>query len=274
MRNLLSAGFSRLWRSRIFWLCCAAVLVISVVSMFNGCRMAEAYDDQSPLEDYYFNTLPVISFVCAVFSGLFFGTEYSDGTLCNKLIVGHTRRDVYLSGYILCFAAVLIMTALLFLGGLCGIPKLGVWQMGAGALAVYFLLSALMAASIAAISAFIALLSHSKAVTAVISITVMLGLLIFASFMYNSLCEPETYSGMMMTVNGLEAMDPEPNPAYVGGAMRGVYEFLVDLLPQGQAILMADTELAHPLRAGICSAALVLVVNLAGLILFGKKDLK
>ncbi len=274
MRNLLSAGFSRLWRSKIFWLCCIAILAISVVSMLCNCRTVRAFDMDRALEDYYFNTLPFVGIVCAVFSSLFFGTEYSDGTLRNKLIVGHTRRDVYLSSYVLCFTATLIMTALLFIGGLCGIPDLGVWRLGAGLLAVYFLLSALMAASIAAIAAFIALLSHGKAATAVISILVMLALLMFASFMYNALCEPETYSGMMITTNGIETMEPEPNPAYVGGVLRTVYEFLLDLLPQGYAILMANMDLTAPLRAGICSAALTVVLNLGGLALFRKKDLR
>lgn len=42
MSRLLSAGYSRLWKNKVFWLEMGAVLVYAVVFMLNGCRQAAA----------------------------------------------------------------------------------------------------------------------------------------------------------------------------------------------------------------------------------------
>ena len=48
-------------------------------------------------------------FAAAVFIGVFVGTEYSDGTLRNKLIIGHSRSSIYISNLIVCTTAGIIM---------------------------------------------------------------------------------------------------------------------------------------------------------------------
>lgn len=276
MRNLLSAGYFRLWRNMEFWLCAALIFLVSVFVMLNNCRMAMAYAENGlyTLDDFYWETLPFIGPVCAVFSGLFLGTEYSDGAIRNKLIAGHTRLSVYLSNLVLCFSAALFYTGAALLGGLTGLPSLGLLRMPLPTLALYLLICILIAASLSAICTFTGMFCSNRAVGAVGALLLVIGLLIWASTLYNALCEPEFYSGIVMTAEGIQMGDPAPNPRYVGGAMRKVYEFFLDLLPTGQGIQLANSEAAHPLRMALCSAALALAVTVGGASLFRRKDLK
>lgn len=86
----------------------------------------------------------------------------------------------------------------------------------------------------------------------------MFGLIALGSAIYNALSEPEFSSAAVMTVNGFEIGKPLPNPNYVSGALRSLYQFAVDALPTGQSILLANLELARPVLSLCASAALTL----------------
>jgi hypothetical protein len=64
------------------------------------------------------------------------------------------------------------------------------------------------------------------------------------------------------------------NPAYIGGALRGVYRVLLYILPTGQQIWIGNEVVTQPVFMGLCSVAFFTVFAGLGLILFRKKDLK
>lgn len=105
-------------------------------------------------------------------------------------------------------------------------------------------------------------------------ILLWLALLILASMVYNRLCEPESISGIVMTLDGMETSEPSPNPNYVSGTFRTFLEWVVNILPTGQAILMANAEITHPLQNILCSALIALGTTLGGIFAFRRKDLK
>ena len=277
MRKLLSANYSRLFRNGLFWFCTAALLVISVLTMFNGCRQAallELDESAAALEDYYFNLAPVIGLFLSVFLALFLGTEYSDGTMRNKLTVGHRRRDVYLANLLVCFTAGLFFLAAWLLGGLTGIPVFGLWQIGVQSAVLFMLVAVFFTAAFAGIFTLLSMLSTNRAVTAVLSILLFLGLLFAASYFYSALCEPEMYSDMIVTAEGIQVGEPAPNPYYISGFTRTLYEWILDFLPSGQSIRLANMVLVHPLRAIVSSVVILIGTTAAGLAAFRKKDLK
>ena len=94
------------------------------------------------------------------------------------------------------------------------------------------------------------------------------------SVFYNALCEPEMAAAAIMTVNGFEVGEPTPNPDYVSGALRTVYQFAVDALPTGQAILLANQELTHPVVSLCASVGITLLASAIGVAVFKRKDLK
>lgn len=277
MRKLLSANFSRLRRDKVFWICLAAVLILSVVLTLSTCREASSglYDYDYFLDDAYFNLAPLIGLFIAIFTSLFMGTEYSDGTVRNKIIVGHTRLGIYLANFAVCFSAGLAFTATWLIGGLIGIPFLGTWQLGAQGLAQYVLIAIFLAVAWTGIMVLISTVSTNKALTAVGTILIFFVLIIAATAIYNRLEEPETISGMMMTVDGtIQMSDPEPNPLYISGAARTVWEWILNIIPTGQGILMANHEIAHPIIELVGSALITISTTLLGIFAFRRKNLK
>ena len=105
MRKLLSANFARLGKDKVFWITAVAVFISSLVTIFNSSGSADLMISSGypvTLDDYFFNHAPMMGLYYAVFISLFLGTEYSDGTIRNKLAVGHRRLDVYLANYMTC----------------------------------------------------------------------------------------------------------------------------------------------------------------------------
>lgn len=273
MYKLLSADLTRLWKNRTFWIVCLMMLFLSAGIMLNFCRHASTLETAS-LDNAYFSLAPVLGIFCATFSVLFLGTEYSDGSIRNKLSVGHTRITVYLANLLVCFTATLSFSAVWLAGGLIGIPVLGTWKLAPSVLLLYFLLILLLAAVHSAIAVFISMLCSNKALAAAVSILFSFALLLCASLIGSRLLEPELISDMMWDVNGLQIGDQMPNPFYVGGALRSVLEFLLLFLPTGQEMKLAQLDASRPVLMLLCSAGITAVVTMIGILLFRKKDLK
>lgn len=276
MCKLLSANYSRLWRDKIFWICMGTMLIYSVVYMLNGCRQTtvDLAEYNYSIDKYYFHFAISIGIFCAVFSSMFFGTEYSDGTIRNKVIVGHTKINIYIASLITTITATLLMVFVWMIGASVAIPILGIWKMGIPNLLVYLLIIIMLAVAFSAICTLINMLSTNKAFTVVISVLLIMGLLIFASMFYNGLCEPEMTSGVQITASGMQMSEPTPNPNYVSGAIRKVYEFILDFLPTGQGLTVWQVEVGHPIRMILSSAAITFLTTLSGIFVFKKKNLK
>ena len=279
MRKLLSANFSRLWKDKIFWLCMGAMLIYSVVYMLNGSRQAtiDLSEYNYSIDKYYFNFAMVIGVFCALFSSMFLGTEYSDGTIRNKIIVGHTRTSIYLANMITSFAATLLIMFIWLIGALVAIPALGVWEMGVPNLLAYLFIAVMFEAALSAIFTFVCMQSTNKAITVAISMLLFLGLIVFASMIYNGLSEPEMTGGVRITANGMEMAELTPNPNYVSGVTRTIYQFIVDFLPTGQGLQMWQLEIgnaAQMVRMLVSSVAITVLATLGGIFIFKRKDLK
>ncbi len=276
MSKLLSANFMRLKKDKLFWLCMGAMLIYAVMYMLNGCRQATG--DLSvfhySIDQYYFQFAASIGAFCALFSSMFFGTEYSDGTIRNKIIVGRTRAGIYIANLLTTFTATLSMMLVWLVGALVAVPVLGVWKMSILKLLLYLLIAVMFVAAFSAICTFVNMLSGNKAVTVVISFLVFFGLSIFSNIIYGSLCEPEMTSGIIITANGMDLSEPIPNPNYVSGVTREIYQFITDFLPTGQGLKMWQLEIDHPVRMLVSSAMITLLTTSGGILVFKRKNLK
>lgn len=277
MYNLMRAGLARLKRNVVFWFEIIAMLIISAGGMLNGCRQSEAMEEWGylhHLDDYYFLPAPYLALFCAAFICLFLGTEHSEGTIRNKLVVGCSRLQVYLSSFLVCLVACESFVAAWLMGGLVGIPFLGGFEISYLGLGVYILLAVLFVAALTGIFVLQCMLSTNKAQTAVAAIFLALALILAGATLYNALGQPETVSEMLMTVNGIQVGDPRPNPDYVGGIRRVIYQFLVESLPTGQGILMTNEGLCRPVLSAVASVVLAVFTTVAGIFCFRKKDLR
>lgn len=106
MSRLLVSTFIRMLKKVIFWffvLCMFAYGVYSALNIASEARIGFV------LDGCLFECLPLMGLISAIFTSLFIGSEYSDGTIRNKIIVGHSRIRIYLANLIVCaIASVLI----------------------------------------------------------------------------------------------------------------------------------------------------------------------
>ena len=80
-----------------------------------------------------------------------------------------------------------------------------------------------------------------------------------------------------MTYNNFGAVvmhDSVPIPLYLSGMIRTVCEVALELLPNGQALLLSNVAIECPARAIVMSAVFTIVTLLIGGMLFKKKDIK
>lgn len=275
MRKLISADFCRLRRDKTFWIGTLAMLAFTVALMIVDCHVAlkDSSEFQYELDYSYFRYAIIIGLPIAVYVSLFLGTEYSDGTIRNKLVVGHTRRDIYLSHLFTNIVGGLSMLLVSLLGGLVGIPFLGTWKMGKMVL-VFLLISVLFIVSYAAIFTLIGMLCSNKAISAVLTILLFLGLMYFTSYLNYRLREPEMINGLIITQEGMQMGDPSPNPRYLIGIKREIYQFVIDFLPTGQSGQMLELNVLHPVRMIVSSIVIAIVTTLGGIFAFERKDLK
>ena len=259
MLKLLRANFYRLWRSQALWLCAAGAFVLSAVFLL-GVHAGE--DDSATLDNMFLQVFPFLAILHAAFTSLFLGAEYQDGTLRNKLIAGHPRWKVYGAYLITAAAGCFVIAAGWLAGCAVGALRFGWFTMPVQTMLLVLAVALLLTAA------------PNRAAAAVVSIVLAFLLILAGSAFYNALSEPELTQSAVMTVNGFEYGDLTPNPYYISGSRRAVYQFAVDALPTGQAIQLANRELTRPALSMAASAGLALLCAAAGMAAFRRKDLK
>lgn len=290
MNKLLSAGFTRLWKSKTFWLGIIALpgfMVCVLYSNYSEMKLIETMmaemDDYVtsplfPLDGFLYGICLYIGMFTSIFASLFLGTEYSDGTVRNKLVIGHSRVDVYLSSLTVCFASSLLVyfTAVLVTFAM-GIPLFGLPETAPLVILQRYGCGVLMIAALSGLFTLLAMLITNKPVSAIVCTVGFFALLLVTMYIIQRLRAPEMYpGGYEMAVNGeLVPMNPTPNPQYLRGTARKVYEFLQDFLPTGVGIQLAQFGyLQHPLQACLCSLFLTAATTVGGILAFQKKNLK
>lgn len=287
MSNLLASGFTRLFKSSMFRACNLFMCGFAFYTL-----LSDAPYNKSP-DGFLLRGAFYISLVIAVFVGSFIGTEYKDGTIRNKLSIGHTRTAIYFSNLLVCTVASLIIHIVwlvsVMIGGLCII---GNFEMSVGSIADLIITSFFTIAAFVAIFLLACMVITSKSTGSVTAIILSLLLLISGIQIYYRLGEEEyirEYKYMVFdedeTYEEMGGGDLIKNPEYLEGTKRKVFEFLNNLLPNNQIFQLSDGAHGGFLRVGgeipdhsawfpLYSIAIIIVTTTVGIIVFQKKDLK
>jgi ABC-type transport system involved in multi-copper enzyme maturation permease subunit len=272
MRKLLRANFARLKKDKVFWICMAFMFAAGIFGV-----VQKYINDPGETPDQLLFIFPVlIGIVTAAFSSLFIGTEYSDGTIRNKIVVGQKRSSVYLSNFITCSAAGIIM-CLSYIAAVAvlGFPLLGLPKMEAGPAIILLLVSFMMVITCAALFTLLCMLNQNKAISAVICIIMIVTLLVVASLINSKLDAPQFYDSYKLSDSmGNSSTEKVVNPDYLTGTEREAYQFMLDFLPTGQAIEITSHETPHLWQMPLYSLLIVLASTVSGVLCFRKKDLK
>ena len=294
MSNLFSAGLYRLRKSKVFWLALIFMAVISVILCVEMARNAVT-DPNITFADGMFSNQAVMNLVMAVFVTLFLGTEYSDRTIRNKIISGHSRSTIYLAAFLVSSVGGLIIYAV-SLGISAGLGSLLLHAAETPSVGKIFsqaLIGALVCLVDAAFFTFFVMVLGNKTAGAVTGLVAGITLLTLGVAVYSRLSEDEfiyepksVYKAMQNLVgeNTEESVDfylnddtewvKLPNPRYLSGKLRLVYENLLDLNPVGQRAELSGWEFAKPARAVVFDLLEIVLFGAAGILIFRKKVLK
>lgn len=278
MNKLITANLLRIRKSKSFWGGLLFMVLMAYFVAYQRYYSAEMYQIDYILDNTFFTGAIFGSFALAIFCSLYFGTEYSEGTMRNKVIAGHTRNTIYLANLTAASIVAIVYSTVFFLIHLgIGFFLEGRFDLTLGnllllAFGVYMLLL-----SMAGIYTLIGMLVQNKSIVSLTSILTVVFLVLLAMYSLNKLTEPEMIPAYT-SWNGSPFYEVDtPNPEYVEGTRRKVHEFILQTTPGGQMLQFTSIgafDLVEPERLPIYSGSLLLITIGLGIPLFYKKDLK
>lgn len=274
MRNLLSANFLRVRKNKLFWGLLAVSFSLGVFMSFDHYQMNQ--HDSFPLDGAFFFYPVMASLLTAVFVPLFFGQEYSDHAIRNKVTSGHLRPAIYAANLLTAAAVSLLFCAAHMAAVVViGVPLVGPIAMDAGLAALVVLASLITMAAFCALFTFISMTCSRKAVSATLCILGVFSLLIASIYLRSRLEAPEYCRDYSVTESGDVLWgDQVANPQYLRGSQRAVCEFFYNVLPSSQAVQYASQQTQNLFQMPLYSLLIILLSTGAGVLLFRRKDLK
>ena len=261
MNRILIANFMRVIKNKLFWILCAVMAAVALIVVLNAISNNDTQIDNAMC----FFVIPA-EIAAAIFISIFFGTEYGDGTIRNKLIVGHDRRQIYFANAVTSAACALVMFAAYMLPvmilGFSAVALPTGKAVGIAAVGIVTLFA------FCSLYTMISMVYSNKAGATAINLVLAFLLIVFASVLITILSAPEFYHAYG------EGAELVRNPHYISGIARTMLQAFCDLLPSGQAMQFM-TGFSSPLwafvlySAGVCTAC-----TAVGAVVFFVKDIK
>ncbi|HIV93247.1 MAG TPA: ABC transporter permease [Candidatus Eisenbergiella stercoravium] len=244
MNRLFTANLVRLKKNKLFWSLTIAAAAFALALVI----LLDFYPDS--IDKIMFVYPILIGFMLPAFIGIFFGTEYSDGTIRNKLMIGHSRQNVYLANLLTALVvAFMLLAAYLFPVLLLGIPMLGMPSMSLGTVMVMLLTSAVTIGATCSMHVMISMISSNKAGATVINLV-----LAFLSFEFSSIA-----SSIASDRTGILA---------------DICRVVADVLPMGQAVQFVSEMSTSLWLLAVYAVAVLAICAAIGMRVFRTKNIK
>ena len=274
MIKLLKAGFFRLKKDIIFYL-----FIFLTIGMA-GFMLYRYYNNNIIFKNTYLDEIVnefiiYIGFFIAIFISIFVGKEHSQGIIRNKIIVGHSRIAIFLSNLIISIV-VSIFGELIYLiiVLLIGIPLFGQMKMTLTQFLMTMLNTTLIIISFCTIYNFIAMLCSDITLSTIICIILFIALFILQEAL-GSIVHANKYIKNGYFENGNKhIISQEPNPNYPGDDKVKQARLFYLAIPEGQAMEIKNNRLEYLKQMPIYSITLIIIINILGIYIFSKKELK
>lgn len=295
MMKLLNANFARLRMNVVFRIGMAVSAILGAALPTVSIWLDKTIYDltgysagiSSLLEDsmdfYCFSWVLIVVVFFALFSGIFVGTEYSDGTLRNKIAAGYSRPQIYFSNLITNAVAGCILYTLYMIINLCvGIPYTGGFQyLESKTIAMYIVYIYIILIAFSAIFTLISMLTPNQAAAAVLCVGLVVVLFAIPTMQSGSLQFKEFFEEEELFY-GVTYAAGDYNPYYIGGIRRVLSIFFIEFLPGGPLtqlsgldyLIYADNVYLNPVVMFTGAAFFAVVPTTVGVALFKRKELK
>lgn len=279
MIKLLRANFARLWKGKAFWFCMLFSFLDAMHTIIMRYINFKLYGDVFlPKENLPFQEVTAVFFYSAVLIGFFVGTEYSNRTLRNKLVIGHSRTAAYFANLIVCASALIIIhTVYVLTTLLVGFLIFGNFIDAAGKFLWLYAASITVVAAFASMFIPISMLIAKKSVGITVTIITAFVLLMTAVEIdgsLNNFITDEAY--ILLEAQGMaEDIQLDVNTIEVSGTQRKIYETLYEILPTCHAIQLQYGDMSgYPAKTPIYSVVMITITTTLGTLIFRRKDLK
>nr|WP_294668879.1 ABC transporter permease subunit [uncultured Blautia sp.] len=276
MRRLLRANFSRLLKNKLFWILISIELFMG--GLFPVLHYMDNIDEKSAwtMDSTIFIYTLFVPLMVSLLTALFIGSDYSDGTMRNKLIAGQVRKNIYAANLVVNMEAAFLLCFAFWISHVCiGTPLLGWFVSDAKKMLGYLLVTLTTVAACVAIFTLISMLCSNKAYSVAGCILIIFMLLFVGVRITAALNEPEMYDAYSYMSEGVTVQEDEtPNPNYVSGVKRQIYNFLNEFLPGGQMIKLSNMNAEHLGRYAVYDGVIFAFVTGCGILSFRRKDLK
>lgn len=296
MYKLLDANFSRLHKNVFFWIGILISVVLGVclptiakgisttlVERTNGMISGGSLVFSEGSLDYFFFTwILFIVFYMALFSSVFTGTEYRDGTMRNKIVAGHSRTEIYISNFI----SSVVAGSIFYSVHMIIILAIGMSVTGGFLLfetreiVIYIICIYAIIIAFAGIFTLISMTVNHQALAVIMCICVVVVLLLIpirqtGNLQWEQFWDEDTF------VSGVTYLAGTENPLYVGGIRREFSAFMLNFLPGGSLLqwysfswlLYSDNIHLKPIIMLTGAAFFSFLTTVVGVKLFSKKDL-
>lgn len=277
MTNLLKANFYKMKKNKFIWIASILSVIVAIYYIRDNYNVYHDFLSYVDINSLMFNYLPVYIIVSSILISTLLGFDYSNGSIKNKIVVGHSRFKIYISNlistYLIILTIYLIYVLIICLSGIFLFKNL--------TFNFEFLLNIiillLIILSYTSISVFITMTINNDIVSPVLNVLNSFILIIISFILLSVLSEPKylhSDNGIYINDAGIEVIDTE-NPMYIKGSKRTIYEIIVNILPTGEAFQKSrnrdiDTNSYSILCYSLC---FIIITNTSGIFLFYNKEL-
>lgn len=277
MTNLLKANFYKMKKNKFIWIASILSVIVAIYYIRDNYNVYHDFLSIVNINSLIFNYLPVFIIVSSILISTLLGFDYSNGSIKNKIIVGHSRLKIYISNlistYLIILTIYLIYVLIICLSGIFLFKNLTFNFKFLINIIILFLIIL----SYTSISVFITMTINNDIVSPVLNVLNSFILIIISFILLSVLSEPKylhSDDGIYINDVGIEVIDTE-NPMYIKGNKRTIYEIIVNILPTGEAFQKSrDRDInTNSYQMLGYSISFIIITNTLGIYLFYNKEL-
>lgn len=279
MFNLLSANFARLKKSRPF-IASIGFMLLYAVAVIIYVQIQKSIGSEISFDTLFLNGYGLGGFIAfpgillSIICGMFIGTDFSDGTLRNKIIIGKNRGTIYLSNFITCsFVGIFLNLIYIVIICIVGLPWLGGIEMPIQSFLYIIVDGTFMIIAYAAIFNMLAMLLKDKTTAVAVGMVMTLISMFLSLYFMMRLFEPEFIMASTL-VDGEVIEELMPNSKYLSDGAKKIVQFMIDFLPSGQSVQLSHLTAPNIQYMWLYSFITIVVTNFIGVSVFKKADLK